>query len=80
MGVLEFAEDRESICEDDHIGLGSRQIVSYLNCSLFLISIAAFLRASASALKFVEYFPVAMVICAIVPDVHTTSPISGSFC
>ena len=31
---------------------------------LFLISIAAFLRASASALKLVEYFPVAMVICA----------------
>ena len=29
---------------------------------LFVISIAAFLRASASALKLVEYFPVAMVI------------------
>ena len=57
MGILEFAEDRESICEDDHIGLGSRHIVSYLNCS--------FLRASASALKLVEYFPVAMVIFAI---------------
>ena len=22
-GILEFAADRESICEDDHIGLGS---------------------------------------------------------
>ena len=32
---------------------------------LFLISVAAFLRASASALKLVEYFPVAMEICAI---------------
>ena len=32
---------------------------------LFRISIAALLRASASALKLVEYFPVAMVICAI---------------
>ena len=29
-----------------------------------LISVAAFLRASASALKLVEYVPVAMVICA----------------
>ena len=32
---------------------------------LFLISIAIFLRASASALKLVEYFSVAMVICVI---------------
>ena len=32
---MEFAEDRESVCEDDHIGLGSRQIVSYLICSFF---------------------------------------------
>ena len=32
---------------------------------LFRISIAALLRASASALKLVEYFLVAMVICAI---------------
>ena len=32
---------------------------------LFLISVAAFLRASASALKLVEYFPVAMEICAV---------------
>ena len=22
--ILEFAEDRESVCEDDHIGLSSR--------------------------------------------------------
>ena len=32
---------------------------------LLRISIAALLRASACALKLVEYFPVAMVICAI---------------
>ena len=32
---------------------------------LFHISVAALLRASASALKLVEYFPVAMLICTI---------------
>ena len=32
---------------------------------LFRISVEALFRASASALKLVEYFPVAMVICAI---------------
>ena len=31
---------------------------------LSLISVAALLRASASALKVVEYLPVAMVMCA----------------
>ena len=35
MGILEFAEDGETICEDDHIRLGSRQIVCDLNCSFF---------------------------------------------
>ena len=42
---------------------------------LSLISVAAFWRASASALKLVEYFPVAMVICAFpsLDNVHPTS-------
>ena len=46
---------------------------------LFRISIAALLRASASALKLAKYFPVAMVICAI-SSLYATSPISGDFC
>ena len=41
---------------------------------LFRISIAALLRASASVLKLVEYFPVAMVICAIPPLYLTCTP------
>ena len=50
---------------------------------LFVISVAAFLRASASALKLVEYFSCGygdLFNPIIVPDVHTTSPISGGFC
>ena len=36
---------------------------------LFRISIAALLRASASALKLVEYFPVAMVT-SVIPSLY----------
>ena len=32
MEILGSVEDRESICEDDQIGLGSGYVVSYLNC------------------------------------------------
>ena len=50
---------------------------------MYLISTAAFLRASASAFKLVEYFPVAMVMCAF-PSLHLmytpSLPISGGFC
>ena len=49
---------------------------------LSLISTAAFLTASAFALKLVEYFPVADDVCLaiIIPHVHPTTPISGGFC
>ena len=39
--------------------------LGFVQGRLFRISIAALLRASVSALKLVECFPVAMVICAI---------------
>ena len=34
-GILVFAKDRVSICEDDHIGLGSGWVVSDLSCGFF---------------------------------------------
>ena len=55
--IVECTEDRESICEDDHIGLSLGSV--------------ACLRAPAYALKFVEHFHVAMVICAS-PSLHLT--------
>ena len=75
MGILEFAEDGESICEDDHIGLGSRQIVCDLNCSFF--------ESFGFCLKVGGIFSCGygdLFNPIIVPDVDTTSPISGGFC
>ena len=45
---------------------------------LSLISTAASLKASASALKLVEYFPVAMVVCAFPPLYLMFTPPSPS--
>ena len=42
-GILEFAEDRESICEDDHVRLGSGWAVYDLKCGLFVCLLVCFL-------------------------------------
>ena len=61
MGILEFAEDREIICKDEDLDL--------VRGRLSLISHSAFWKASVSALKLVEYFPVGMVMRAS-PSLH----------
>ena len=74
MGILEFTEDGEGICEEYHIGHGSGKVVSDLSC---------FFRASASALKLVDCFTVAygdVGFFILIPAVHHTFPISGNFC